>query len=368
MEHYFQIRRLQVYKDQMTGDMIMKNIPVLIPAYNPGEELVKLVEALINEGVAHIVIVNDGSQSQCKSVFQQAGQFEQCHVLHHAVNLGKGRALKTGFNYIYLNHPNAPGIVTADSDGQHKAADISKVIHALALQPEHLVIGVRKMSGKVPFRSLFGNVCTRFVFSLMTGQTVSDTQSGLRGIPLSFIPSLLELKGERYEFEINMLMMTRSNHVPVAEVSIDTIYIEDNKSSHFNPFFDSMKIYFQLLRFAFSSLIASCMDFIVFSLVFGWTGNILAAILLGRFLVGSLLNYAINRRLVFRSGGGVLWSLLKYYLALVTLSVISYLAIVLVIQQLGLGVLTAKILVETLLFAVSFSVQREFVFTHSPED
>lgn len=343
-------------------------IPVLIPAYNPDEELVKLVEELVREGVAHIVVVNDGSLDECEQFFERVEEIEQCTVLRHAVNLGKGRALKTGFNYIYLAFPDAPGVVTADSDGQHETADILKVIRALIETPDHLVMGVRRMSGKVPFRSLFGNVLTRFVFSFMTGKKISDTQSGLRGIPRSFIPPLLAVKGERYEFEINMLVMTRTNKIPVAEVPIDTIYIEDNKSSHFNPFFDSMKIYFQLLRFAFSSMTASFFDFIVFSLVFGWTGSILAAMLVGRFLVGSTLNYVINRRLVFHSDAKVLWSLLKYYLALVTLSIISYLAINLVIQQLGLRVMPAKILVETLLFVVSFSVQREFVFTPTSED
>ncbi|MCP5052955.1 MAG: glycosyltransferase, partial [bacterium] len=274
-------------------------IPILIPSYNPDRRLVELVEALIREGVKHIVIVNDGSFPRCDAIFDHLETLEPCTLLKHAVNCGKGRALKTGFNHIYLNFPDAPGIVTADCDGQHQPKDILTVAQSLAQHPGQLIIGARKLGRKVPFRSLFGNICTRFVFSFAIGKKISDTQSGLRGVPLEIIPQLLELNGERYEFEINMLILTKRKSIDVREVPIDTIYIEDNKSSHFNPFFDSMKIYFQLLRFTFSSLLASFLDFIVFALAYRLTGNIMVSLLIGRFLIGSLLNYIINRRLVF---------------------------------------------------------------------
>lgn len=348
---------------------ITNDIPILIPSYNPDHRLLELVEALIQKGIKHIIIVNDGSREECQPIFEKLAGLEACTVLGHAVNCGKGRALKTGLNYFYLHFPNSPGIVTADSDGQHQPADILKLVNALKENPGKFIMGVRKMGQKVPFRSLFGNVLTRFVFSFMIGKKISDTQSGLRGLPRPLVPNLLKVKGERYEYEINMLILTKKQSIEIIEKSIDTIYIEDNKSSHFNPFFDSMKIYFQLLRFAFSSLLAAFFDFIIFTLVYSLTSNVILSLLIGRFVVGSALNYIINRRLVFHSKSNVLSSLLKYYFALIIMSIISYLLISIAVEQLGLKeVVIAKIIVESLLFIFSFAVQREFVFLSRPED
>jgi len=374
------------------------DIPILIPSYNPDHRLTEVVEALISEGVKHIIIVNDGSRTECDPIFEKLEKLEPCTVLKHAVNCGKGRALKTGLNHFYLHFPHSPGIVTADGDGQHRTGDILRVANGLKENPGKLILGSRKLDHDVPFRSLFGNVLTRFVLFFIIGRKVYDTQSGLRGIPRILVPTLLTTRGERYEFEINMLILSKRGRRPqpihgqtdavlsetssqksaektklqealikkqsvdIIEIPIDTIYLENNVSSHFNPFFDSMKIYFQLLRFAFSSMLASGCDFIVFSIAYSLTGNILVSLLIGRFLIGSLLNYIINRRLVFHSKTKVLSSLLKYYLALIIMSVLSYLLITLALDYLGFKVMIAKIVVETFLFVFSFLIQREFVF------
>ena len=346
----------------------MMAIPVLIPAYNPDETLIEVVESLIGLHFKDIIVVNDGSKAECDGIFENLEKLEQCRVLRHAVNLGKGRALKTGLNYFYLHFPNAVGLVTADADGQHRPEDILRTAQALKENPGKLIMGARKLGKEIPFRSLFGNTLTRVVFSLVIGRKISDTQSGLRGLPRSAVPELLKVTGERYEYEINMLIHTKIKSVDIVEVPIDTIYIEDNKSSHFNPIFDSMKIYFQLLRFAFSSLLASFFDFIVFTIFFNLTANIMLSLLMGRFVVGSLLNYVINRRLVFHSKTGVVSSLLKYYMALVVMSLMSWLLIKAVVLQMGIKVVLAKILVESLLFVLSFSIQREFVFVNKAEN
>jgi putative flippase GtrA len=339
-----------------------EDIPILIPSYNPNHRLPELVEALIREGVKHIIIVNDGSRTECDPIFEKLKKLEPCTVLKHAVNCGKGRALKTGLNHFYLYFPHSPGIVTADGDGQHQVRDILQVANQLKEKPGKLILGSRKLDHGVPFRSLFGNVLTRFILFFVMGRKIYDTQSGLRGIPRMLAPKLLNTRGERYEFEINVLILSKKQSVDIIEIPIETIYLENNISSHFNPFFDSMKIYFQLLRFAFSSMLASFCDFIVFSIVYSLTANILLSLLIGRFLIGSLLNYIINRRLVFHSKTRVLSSLFKYYLALIVMSFLSYLLISLVLGHLGLKIMIAKIVVETFLFVFSFLIQREFVF------
>lgn len=344
------------------------DIPVLIPAYNPDETLCRVVDGLIKLDFKHIIVVNDGSKPGCDAVFAEVEKKKQCHVLRHAVNSGKGRALKTGFNYYYLTFPDTPGLVTADADGQHRAEDILRVAQTLMEQPDKLIMGARQLGKDIPFRSLFGNTLTRFVFSWVIGRKISDTQSGLRGLPRSAVPHLLKIKGERYEYEINMLIFTKEKAVDIVEVPIETIYIEENKSSHFNPFFDSMKIYFQLLRYAFSSLLTSFCDFIVFTIMFKLTANMMLSLLVARFVVGSMLNYVINRRLVFHSRTGVFVSLMKYYFALLVMSVLSYLLISRTVEHLGISVVAAKIMVETLLFVFTFVIQRDFVFQTPEED
>ena len=344
------------------------NIPVLIPAYNPDETLWNVVDGLIRLNFTDIIIVNDGSKPECDPVFARLKNIDQCHVIEHAINLGKGRALKTGLNYFYLHFPDSVGVVTADADGQHQPEDILRVAASLRENPGKLTLGVRKMGKKVPFRSLFGNVLTRFVFFFVVGRKISDTQSGLRGLPRSWIPNLLKVTGERYEFEINMLIMTKMQAVDIMEIPIETIYLEKNVSSHFNPFFDSMKIYFQLLRYAFSSMLTSLLDFFVFTLALKLSADIMISILIARYVVGSIFNFIINRWLVFHSKSRIVSSLLKYYFALLVMSIISFLLIRLAMEYLSLRVIPAKILVETLLFGLTFLVQRDFVFGRYAED
>jgi glycosyltransferase involved in cell wall biosynthesis len=86
-------------------------IPVLIPAYKPTENLLNIAESLISLGCQNIIIVNDGSGPEFAPIFEKLRVLPQCHVLEHAVNLGKGRALKTGFNHIYLKFREARGIL-----------------------------------------------------------------------------------------------------------------------------------------------------------------------------------------------------------------------------------------------------------------
>lgn len=224
----------------------MIHVPVLIPAYNPDENLLKVVAGLVRGHCGHIIIVNDGSKPECAPIFAQLEKIPQCHVIVHERNCGKGRALKTGLNYFYTHFPESAGVVTADSDGQHIPTDIWRVSEELTKKTGQIILGVRKMGRHVPFKSLFGNVLTRFVFQLVTGTRISDTQSGLRGLPWFFVPQLLEIPGERYEYEINMLTWAAMKSIQILEIPIDTIYIEGNKRSHFKPFSDSLKIYTQL--------------------------------------------------------------------------------------------------------------------------
>jgi len=337
------------------------NIPVLIPAYNPNETLLEVTKSLIQHGVQHILIVNDGSTLECAHIFESLENLEQCKVIHHAVNLGKGRAIKTGLNYIYLTFEDAPGIITADADGQHLTKDILKVAETFLKNPHALVMGARKFDSRTPLRSLLGNVITKYIFRFLIGKKISDTQSGLRCIPRNAVPRFIKMEGEKYDYEMNMLISTKINAMNVIEEQISTVYIDNNKASHFNPLIDSMMIYFLLIRFSFSSLFASMIDFIIFAVIYSLSRNILAAMVFARLVAGNI-NFFVNRKLVFYSKEKVTVTIVKYYVLFVALGALAFIS-VRTMADFGINVLFAKILTETVLFIASFSIQRDFIFT-----
>lgn len=342
----------------------LSQMAVIIPAYNPGQALITLVEALLRYDFAALIVVDDGSATSSDAVFAAATAHTRVTLLRHAINTGKGRALKTAFNHCLLHQRQLLGVVTADADGQHSPHDIAKVAAAMVATPDALILGVRDFGKKVPLRSRFGNSLTRLVFRLLYGLNVRDTQTGLRALPLTALPSMLKVAGERYEYESSMLIAVLRQRMAMREVVIETIYLDGNSSSHFNMVRDSMKIYFVLLRFMLSSLSTSAVDFIVFSMAFMWSGNLAAGMLWGR---GAALtvNFALNKRVVFRqhaSGYGVL----VQYLALVALlALLSYLSIRELQAWFGLSTLPAKLLAESLLFIISFSVQHDLIFAAS---
>lgn len=343
------------------------NIAVLIPAYNPGKPLLSLVDSLIRLDFERIVIVNDGSEAPFNHIFEKLEQIRNCRVLRHAVNLGKGRALKTGFNYCYLNFPDIPGIVTVDADGQHLPEDVLKVSETFLNNQGKLVIGARRFGNETPLRSLIGNTMTRYVFRFLVGKKLSDTQSGLRCIPMNKIPYFLRMDGERYEYEMNMLISTKRDHTDIVEEGIRTVYVDNNKSSHFNPFIDSMKIYFLLLRFASSSMLASLLDFVVFTLSYKLSSNISLSIFVGRYTVGPMVNFAVNKSFVFHHKGDISRPLIKYFFSATVMGIFASFLIGAVSNRFSLSVISSKILVETCLFIVSFTIQRDYIFMSRSE-
>ncbi len=298
-------------------------IPVIIPAYEPDEKLLILLNHLKEAGIRNMIVVDDGSGSDYQTLFARAEATEGCTVLHHAVNLGKGRALKTAFNACLLRFPTQCGCVTADSDGQHTPQDILACMKKLWENPEALVLGCRNFdAADVPMRSSFGNKCTRKVFRYLVGLSVSDTQTGLRAIPASFMKSLMNVRGERFEYETNMLIETKNMSVPILEVPVETIYLEENKTSHFNPIKDSVRIYMIFGKFLFSSLSSSVLDLALFGLFCKvlraasgiWTGlpYIVGATILAR-IISAIYNFLLNYKVVFQSSANLAAAAAKYF-------------------------------------------------------
>jgi len=348
---------------------VTMNPVIVIPAYQPNESLIKLVSELIKNSDQRVIVVDDGSESSLKYIFEKLSSFENVQVLIHATNLGKGRALKTAFNEFLVNYSQKhSGVVTVDADGQHDFDDILKVIKASNSKQNAVVLGARDFTGtNIPFRSRFGNLITRYFVHFIIGLKLKDTQTGLRVIPTQYIEKFLRLKGERYEYEMNMLIALRQNNIKAEEVPIKTIYIESNRSSHFNPLLDSMNIYFLLARFTSSSVIAAVMDIAMFMISYEITASIAFSVFLPRYSIGPVVNFTMNKALVFKSREGWIKVAAKYALLATFLGVFASLGISWLVKDLNVSIFFSKIMVESLLFPVSFTIQRDYIFRRGEE-
>jgi putative flippase GtrA len=342
---------------------------VLIPAYQPEAKLLQpLVEELSASGaLSGILLVDDGGGPRYRELFHSLARLKGVSVLTHIVNLGKGSALKTGMNHAACYFPDSLGVVTADADGQHSAADILKVAAGLGVTPGQLVMGARGFDANVPFRSRFGNTVTRCIMRAVTGQKLGDTQSGLRGIPLQFIPSLLKLRATGYDFELDMLVTCKDTGRPIREIPIATIYIENNRSSHFNPLRDSMRIYFVFIRFLALSLGTAAIDNGLFIATTHFWPNMLLCQAASRLVAGTF-QFSVGKRGVFHSQARIVSTLWKYWMLVAFSGVLSYLLIQSFLRYTSLSVVPAKLIAETVLFFLSFIIQRDVVFAHSAKE
>jgi glycosyltransferase involved in cell wall biosynthesis len=335
---------------------------VLIPAYRPGDALARLVEELAGRPeFSAVVVVDDGSGPEYGGVFGAVAGKEKVRLLRHVVNLGKGAALKAGLNYAACEFPESLGVVTADADGQHRVEDILRVAEALVASPRHMILGARRFDAAVPFRSRFGNRLTRAIMGLVTGQKLTDTQTGLRGIPMAWVPDLLRLRATGYDFELDMLVSCRETERPVREVSIATIYLDDNRSSHFNPLRDSMRIYFVLVRFMAASMATAVIDNVVFVLALRIWPDALLSQVVGRLVAGTF-QFTAGKSGVFHSKAHTAVAMPKYWLSVATFGALSYMLIQSIVTFTSIRLVPAKLCAETALFFLSFVVQRDFVF------
>lgn len=328
---------------------------VLIPAYEPGEALPALTRALMDKGVP-VVVVNDGSATGLE--YFERIRAQGAVVLEHGENLGKGRALKTGL--AWMAEQGYEGVVTADADGQHSLEDILRVERALASGSRRLVLGIRDVS-RMPNRSRTGNRLTRTLFRLLYGIKLQDTQTGLRGIPLTGEnrSGLLSLTGERYEYEMEMLIEAGELFpAGIQELEIETIYLEDSDtSSHFRPLADGARIYSVLFRhfprFFLSSILAFLVDYSLFNLLYYllFHRSVPAAVLAR--VVSAGVNYTVNRKLVFGSS----YHLLGYVKICLVILLAGSGLMYLLVDCLSLPAFLVKPLVDCGLYVLSFAAQ-----------
>lgn len=341
-------------------------VAVLIPAYNPDQRLVSLVDELMNAGCRQLIVVNDGSQDGCREIFEELRHRDAVVVCDHAHNKGKGAALKTGFSILGEQWPELRGVVTADADGQHLPADIARLAGASARAPDALLLGCRSFGKDTPLRSLLGNRATAFFMTFVHGIPLTDTQTGLRYIPARMLPGLILLKGNGYEFELECLIESRKLGYKIAEVPITTVYIDGNESSHFMPIADSIRIYSVLFRFGGSSIASFGVDIGLFALLVTTGTSAVNATIAARIISG-IFNFSINKILVFerRSLAGTVREAMGYFTLWLFLMFGSASAVWMFDGHRTGTLVAVKVLADISLFVLSYYIQSRFVFTNS---
>ena len=352
-------------------------VPIVIPSYEPDERLIALLHDLDAKEMGPVIIVNDGSSEEYDPIFREVESIitkRGGKYISYRPNRGKGRALKTAFSYISENMPDALGCVTADSDGQHTPECINNIIENLKAKPDNLILGVRQFEKKdIPWKSWFGNTLTIKVFSYVAGMKVNDTQSGLRGIPFRFMKELIDCKGERFEYEMQMLLECAGRY-DLTEVPIQTIYeSKENHQTHFKPIRDSFRIYKILgkkfLKFIFSSLSSFVIDIILFYLFVllfkdAYPALYVTIATVSARVISAVYNYLINYKFVFKSKASRSTSLTKYaLLAIIQMSLSAGIVSLIVFLIPNCWETLVKAIVDTILFLISYSVQQRFVFS-----
>ena len=363
----------------------LSKITVVLPSLDPDEKLIRVVDGLLEYGFSDIILVNDGSKQENLHYFSDlAAAHPEITLLHHEVNKGKGAALKNAFRYFLENRPEGCGVVTVDGDDQHHPEDTLRCCEQMA-KTGNIVLGCRDFNqADVPARSSFGNKTTSLIFKIFVGMTISDTQTGLRAIPKEQLKVLTEIAGERFEYETNMLLAFKQNGIAFDEVKIRTVYIEENKSSHFRVIHDSWRIYKLILAHFFRYTLSSIVSFVVDAGLMGLLTVVLKGLLtlipaldflptLIARVVSSLLNFFMNKKLVFRAKTDTRKSMIRYYMLAIPQLIAQSLLEMAAFGLFGIGPDRAglrtliHIIVMTVLFIISFTIQQRWVFAPDKE-
>lgn len=357
----------------------LSKVSVVLPSLDPDEKLTAVIDGLLEYGFQDIILVNDGSKEENLHYFTDAAKAHpEITLLTHQVNRGKGAALKTAFSWFLANRPQGLGVITVDGDNQHHPED-TRACALHMLETGRVTLGCRDFSlPDVPPRSRFGNRTTSLVFKLFCGITLSDTQTGLRAIPRSAVETFTQVYGDRFEYETNMLLAMKTAGIPFDEVKIRTVYIEENKSSHFHWLRDSWRIYKLILahffRYTLSSLVCAGVDTVSYWLLSLGLSGLLSGFALtaaagaAARIISSLVNFFLNKNMVFRTKVSTGRALIRYY--------------ALAIPQMGAQILLTQgiytlfrvsdhaggirtlwyVVVMVVLYFISYTIQQRWVF------
>ena len=344
---------------------------IVIPAYCPAPSLVDYVAQLLSVQNGPVTVVDDGSGGDYTAVFAALEPLKGCTVLHHTQNRGKVAAIKTAVAWYREHAQNLDGIITADCDGQHAVSDVVRMAQALEESPQALVLGTRTFGPGTPRRSSAGNHVISWVMNALYGIDLTDTQTGLRGLPNRLMSTLETLAGDRYEYELNMLIEANRRCVPFVLVPIETIYFDNNAGSHYRTVIDTLHIVALLSRgliqYGLSSALSAAVDVVSYAvlvklvlLALPFTPRLVIAAVAAR-AVSSVVNYSCNRRLPYVQNARVTSTMPRYYV-LWAFQLAASIGLVALLYQAGVDELLAKLLVDLGLAIASYQVQMRWVF------
>lgn len=229
----------------------MANTVIVIPTYNPTHLLISTLRDLYQYPALQsldMLLINDGSEAN-NPFIQEARKNSRLTVIEHTDNKGKGAAIKTAIKYIIDTHMSVDYIITVDSDGQHLGKDVITLLESITQNGDGVHIGARRLEkSKTPLRSFIGNAFSRKLFAALYACELQDTQSGLRVYPSKAFHTLLSLKSNRYEFEMEAIIELLRKKIKVHEIPIETVYFNKNKASHFRPLKDSSRVIWVILK------------------------------------------------------------------------------------------------------------------------
>ena len=345
---------------------------VVIPSLEPDDKLVPYIHELLSAGIEKIIVVNDGSSEKCNCIFDSIRNIKECHVLTHEANKGKGAAIKSATSFYIENCDGFDGIITVDADGQHSVRDVMRICRTMDENPDSFVLGCREFGEETPSKSLYGNRITSVAMRLFYGISLNDTQTGLRGIPNFMTKQLLDIRGTRYEYELNMLIHAKGHSIPFVIIPIETIYFDNNSGSHYRPIIDSARILVKvlsgLLWFSASAICSSIIDLVVYGMMtkvvlsdlpLFWM--LLIAFITAR-AISSAVNFTLNRRLPSSQNKSIADTVPKYYTLVITQMLVSFLFIYQLCLATKLDEMVIKVIVDCILGLLSYQIQLRWVF------
>ena len=348
---------------------------ILIPSLEPDDRLPAYVRKLLERGFTRAVIVNDGSSEKYQPIFDELAAIDGVTVLKHEVNRGKGCGLKTGYTYIRDHMPDASGVITADADGQHTVEDCWKLAQALTEDKHVLYLGSRDFNlPHVPPKSRTGNKITSRVFWALYGQYLPDTQTGLRAFKREELQFMIDVTGERFEYEMNVLIACARAGIQMVPITIETVYENENAGTHFHPIRDSYRIYKVILgsfiKFMGASIASFVIDQGVFALCFYLlfasmqTGHEFLSTVIAR-LVSAPCNFLMNRSFVFKfksNAASAAWKYAVLCLGILLLSAVGLEALMTILNIPDSLASLMKLIVDTVLYFLSYRIQNKWVF------
>ena len=340
-------------------------IALIVPAYKPADAMLEMLRGYMEEMDCVPVVINDGSGAEYDALFARLP--EGCVLINHDRNQGKGMAIKTGMRHVLERLPECDVIGTADADGQFRRQDVRRVCEAARQARGALVLGVRTFEGDVPILGRVANAATRLGLDFAAGVRLRDVLTGLRAFGRDLLEPFLGIQGERYEYEINVLLHAAQEGVSILQEPV-LVHLEGKSADvHFNPLRDTVKIYMRILLYMGTSLFAFCVDFVMLLVMkaltagLGEAPSLMVSVAVAR-LISAALNFVGNKHLVYRSKGNLSREISKYAGSVAFILAANYVLLHALTITLDLPLVPSKLLVETLLFFVNFKIQGKYVY------